>query len=119
MKYKTDILSTPQKPDRNGEPAESKKEPPKVNPRAKKRAAPPPGKNTISIKPDKNNSQYAVRISLTYIFIYIHFRTLFYVVLHHILTICFLTKIITVENCFTVGCVISMVICLEFRIEAV
>ena len=89
MKYKTDILSTPQKPDRNGEPAESKKEPPKVNPRAKKRAAPPPGKNTISIKPDKNNSQYAVRISLTYIYIYILFRTLFYVVLHHILTICF------------------------------
>ena len=89
MRYKTDILSTPQKPDRNGEPAESKKEPPKVNPRAKKRAAPPPGKNTISIKPDKNNSQYAVRISLTYIFIYILFRTLLYVVLHHILTICF------------------------------
>ena len=91
MKYKTDILSTPQKPDRNGEPAESKKEPPKVNPRAKKRAAPPPGKNTISIKPDKNNSQYAVRISLTYIYTYIciHPRTLFYVELHHMLTIIF------------------------------
>jgi hypothetical protein len=53
--------STPQKPDRNGEQAETKKEPPKVNPRAKKRAAPPPGKNTISIKPDKNNSQYATQ----------------------------------------------------------
>ena len=38
----------------------------KKAPAPKKRAAPPKGKNTISIAPDKNSSQYKVSLYIDY-----------------------------------------------------